>query len=89
MINHIDTTMINSGTFASTEDSTLAIRLNDTTDYTLTSVLKYNANGGYYPLPSQSIAVAAGDYIVAKWITPAWVTNPTGVIHNITLFITS
>lgn len=86
-ITQVTMTMCNGGSFATTEDSTMALRLNDTTDYTITSVLKHNANGGYYTLPGQSIAVSAGDYIVGKWTTPAWVTNPTNVIHNITLFI--
>lgn len=89
IIRTIRLTMINAGSFATTEDSTMAIRINDTTDYTVTSALKHNANGGTYELANQNIAVNAGDYIVMKWTTPAWATNPTNVSHHMSIMIES
>lgn len=89
IIRTIRLTMINSGTFGTAEDSTMAIRLNDATDYTITSALKHNANGGTYELANQSIVVSAGDYVVMKWTCPVWATNPTNVTHTAILMIQS
>lgn len=70
------------GTAGSSETSTLWIRKNDTTDYTVTTTLnlsfaKYNAF-----VTGLSIPITAGDYIVFKWTTPAWATNPTYFYGN-------
>lgn len=86
-IKEMSLTMINSGVFATTEDSTLVLRVNDTLDYTLSAALKHNANGGSYTVAGLGIRVAKGDYVVMKWTTPAWVTNPTNVSHNVQLLI--
>lgn len=86
-IKEISVTMVNAGAFATTEDSTMALRLNDTIDYTISSAVKHNANGGSYTVAGLGIRVAKGDYVVMKWTTPAWVTNPTNVSHNVQLLI--
>lgn len=63
------------GTGGTSETSSLYIRVNNTTDYliTNTAILNYNSNF------TLNIPVSAGDYIEFKWVTPTWVTNPTGV----------
>ena len=75
------------GTLGSSENSTLAIRLNNTTDTTVTSTLQLTAASNPITNTSLSIAVTAGDYIELKWTTPAWGTNPTTVGFNLTLYL--
>jgi hypothetical protein len=71
------------GTFAFTasptnENSTLAIRVNNTTDNTISSTIDFS---GGSPVSvtntSLNISVTAGDFITLKWTTPTWSTNPT------------
>lgn len=76
------------GTLATTENSTLAIRLNNTTDTTITSTLKFNVAGGTFNNTSLGISVTAGDYIEFKLSTPVWATNPTLTGIGLTVFIT-
>ena len=64
-----------------TETSTVSIRLNDTTDTTVSSAVTNNANPSSFSNTALSIAVVAGDFIELKWATPAWVTNPTSVFN--------
>lgn len=66
-------------TVGSAENSTVAFRLNDTTDTTITSTLAMNATPFTVNNTALSIAVAVGDYFGIKITTPAWVTNPTAV----------
>lgn len=61
------------------ENSTFSIRLNNTTDTTISSAVAFNASPIAISNTALSIAVTVGDYINVKWATPAWVTNPTGV----------
>jgi hypothetical protein len=63
----------------SNEQSTVSFRLNDTTDTAITTTLDLSANPAVVNTTGLSIAVAAGDYFEIKWVTPAWVTNPTSV----------
>ena len=60
------------------ENNTLSIRLNNTTDTTVTSTLKFNATT--FSNTGLSIAVSAGDYIEFKLVTVAIATNPTLVM---------
>jgi hypothetical protein len=66
-------------TTGSAENSTFSLRLNDTTDTTISSVVTFNATPFSFSNTALAIAVTAGDFINIKWATPAWVTNPTGV----------
>lgn len=70
------------GTAGSSETSTLWIRKNNTTDYTVTTTL--NLSSAIYNafVTGLSIPITAGDYIVFKWTTPAWATNPTNFYGN-------
>ena len=68
-----------SQTAGSAETSTLAIRLNNTTDTTISSAITNDSADVTFNNASMSIAVVPGDYFEIKWTTPAWVTNPTSV----------
>jgi hypothetical protein len=59
------------------EDVVCVIRLNNTTDYALATV-QMNAANVLLANYALDIPVVAGDYILLKITTPAWVTNPTG-----------
>jgi len=75
------------GTLGSGESSTMAFRLNDTTDTTISSAVTHSAVAAVFSNTGLSIAVTAGDYFEIKWTTPAWVTNPTNVRHHITVYV--
>lgn len=75
-----------SGTLGTTEDVTLSVRVADTTDSATTA---QDWDTAYRSTASAdlSVAVAAGDTIAVKIVTPAWVTNPTTVIIDCTIWI--
>ena len=75
-----------SATLGSAEDVSHFIRINDTTDVTLTS-MDYNAANVDAATTGLSTALAAGDYVVLKITTPAWATNPTNVRMDGYLYI--
>jgi len=64
-------------TAGTNENVSMYIRLNDTTD-TLIQTLGAAGNKTFTNA-ALTIAVAAGDFIELKIITPAWATNPLGV----------
>jgi len=72
-------TIMVGGTLSSGEDSTIAFRLNNTTDTTVTTTVETNAAVNYYNGTGLSIAVVAGDYFELKFTTPAFTTNPTNL----------
>lgn len=63
----------------SAETSTISFRLNNTTDTTISSTVVMNATPVYISNTGLSIAVVNTDYFNIKWLTPTWVTNPTGI----------
>jgi len=75
------------------ENSTFSVRvlsggINGTaTDTLLTNTYKLNATYISTILTGLNISVNAGDAIEIKWLTPTWVTNPTGVRLKFNLFI--
>ncbi len=69
--------IINGSVDGSTENSSFYLRMNDTTDYLLSSTVQFSATPKIYNITGLSIPVVAGDYEVTKIITPTWVTNPT------------
>lgn len=71
------------GAAGSSETSTLWIRKNNTTDYTVTTTLDFSSAKYNAFVTGLSIPVTAGDYIVFKWTTPAWTTNPTSLFADI------
>jgi hypothetical protein len=73
------------------ENSTAYIRLNSTTDTAIASTIDTStagSTGNTYSNLALSIAVAAGDSINFKWVTPTWATSPTNVIINFSVFAT-
>lgn len=75
------------GTLGSAETSTISFRLNNTTDTTITSTAVFNASPFSISNTGLSITLAQGDYFTVKWVTPTWVTNPTGVYMNAKIWI--
>lgn len=71
----------------SSEHSTFSIRLNDSSDTTVTSVIDLSTATTTYSNTGLSIAVSQGDFIEFKLVTPAWVTNPTQVTASVTAYI--
>lgn len=72
----------------SAETSTISFWLNDTTDTTISSVVTTTlAIGNTFSNTALAIAVVAGDFFELKWVTPTWVTNPTAVRLNASIYI--
>lgn len=61
-----------------TEQSTISLRVNNTTDHEISAVVD---NSGTYAILKADLAipVVAGDYFEFKWVAPTWVTNPQGL----------
>lgn len=76
------------GTNGTTETSTIYLRVNNTTDYTIAAGITTatTANNALYTL-SPNIAVNAGDFFTLKWPTPAWVTAPGQPYFQITVLV--
>lgn len=77
----------NSGILGSTETSTISIRVNNTTDNTISTTITNDMRPTIFSNTSMSISVTAGDYIEIKWVTPTWSTNPTSVRISGTIYI--
>jgi hypothetical protein len=60
------------------ENISLYVRLNDGTDYLINTVGTTNNLRTFSNL-GLNIPIVAGDYVEIKMVTPAWVTNPTGM----------
>ena len=75
-----------SGTLGTTETLTVSLRLNQTTDTTISSAVTWDALNTVFTNSGLSIAVAAGDYFEFKHVTPAWATNPTNVNFMWTIY---
>jgi hypothetical protein len=72
--------IVSGQTGGSNETSTVAIRVNDTTDTTVSSSVTNDATAtGPFNNTSLNIPLSAGDYFNFKWTTPTWATNPTNV----------
>ena len=73
------------GSPGTSENTTLQLRLNNTTNTILSSTLNFSTT---VPLSftGLSIAVTAGDYISLQLVTPAWVTAPLSVTFSCTIF---
>lgn len=66
----------------SNEISTLYIRINNTTDYTISTTIDNSTGAYYFNNTALNIPVSAGDYLLMKWITPTWTTKPTYISLN-------
>jgi len=72
----------------SNEASTISIRLNNTTDTTVSTAVDNSATSNVFSKTDLDITVAAGDYIELKWVTPTWATNPVGTNVSFVVYIT-
>jgi hypothetical protein len=80
------TVAFNIAGLSTSETFTTYVRLNNTTDTTLSTVNVTNAS--FVAITSNpTITVAYGDYFEIKFVTPTWVTNPTGVYGNALVFL--
>lgn len=75
------------GSTGSTETSTISIRLNNTTDTTISSAVALNTSPFHAQNTALSVSVSTGDYVEIKWVTPTWGTNPTSVLAAVHLFV--
>jgi hypothetical protein len=76
------------GTVASSENVSLYVRKNNTTDMTLTTASSWaSANVRGRVGDQWSMEVDAGDLLAVKIVTPAWATNPTFVFIRGTIYI--
>lgn len=74
-------------TAGSNEAVSLYVRLNNTTDTTITTTLDLSSNTVAFNATGLSTAVVAGDYIELKMVCPTWATNPTGVNFAVQVYI--
>lgn len=68
-------------TLGSAETGTAAIRVNNTTDTTISSSVQWTAVAQSYNNTGLNIALAVGDYFQIKIIPPAWATNPISTFY--------
>lgn len=72
------------GTLGSAEEGSFYLRLNGTTDLTITTAATWTAETQTFANSGLSQAVVAGDYIEFKVVNPTWATNPTSTtLHGI------
>jgi hypothetical protein len=75
-------------TTGTNESSTLYLRVDNTTNYALNTVMDCSVANNYTSaITNLNIAVTAGQKINMNWLTPAWATNPTGVSISVTIYI--
>lgn len=74
------------GTLGSNNNATVSVRVNNTTDITLTSVAKYSAGTQHYNASNLNTNVNAGDYIEIKVIPNNTPTAATTVQAALTLY---
>lgn len=70
--------MWHAGTAGTNENVTVALRLNETTDYTVATV-GTTATSKLFANSALSMPVVAGDYCEIKIAFPTWATNPANV----------
>lgn len=75
------------GTLGSTQNATIAIRLNNTSNTNVTTTLQFNNASATFSNTGLNISVVAGDYINFILISPTWTTNPTQCSFSITALL--
>lgn len=91
-LRRIDVIVFVGGTLGTNEPSTLKFRLNNTTDYDVAVIQEDAIIQRYSFVPTANdvpINLVAGDTFEFKWLTPTWVTNPTGVRIYYNIYISS
>ena len=67
------------GTLGSAGNSTLFVRVNDTTNTNVTTTLAMSSADNNFNATGLGISLSAGDFFNFGITTPTWVTNPTNV----------
>lgn len=83
------TILANVGTPGTNESSTLYVRVNNSTDYTVTAALNYDAALEQMTINGLNIPLAQGDYFSIKLVTPAWATNPLQIREVVGILLTN
>lgn len=81
-ITRVDSHFLTQGTLSSAQNSSLYIRVNNTTDYLVSNAIQTNILNSFVTNSSLNIPVNVGDFINFKWVTPAWTKLPTTVRIN-------
>lgn len=74
-----EVTIKNLGVAGTSESSIVFIRLNNTTNYNISTTMVTTVQSpavNFTNSDSLNIPIVAGDFIIPGWTTPAWVTNP-------------
>ncbi len=75
------------GTLGSSETVQFLLRLNNTTDTTITTTAVLTATTQTYSNTSLNLQVVAGDFLEMKMISPTWATNPTNITQTAVIYI--
>lgn len=67
--------------------SSVYVRVNNTTDYLISSSVNLSTNQAENSNYSMNIPVVQGDYIMIKWDTPTWPSNPTTTRVHVNVYI--
>lgn len=81
-----DIGIVVAGVLGTGESSTIAIRVNNTTDTTISSAVTHSALYQQFSNTGLSISLSAGDYFEIKWTTPTWSTNPTNAQMTVMIY---
>lgn len=73
------------GTLGTTETGAIAVRINNTTDVTISNVVTWNTASAVWSNTSLNTAFSQGDYLEFKITYPTFATNPTTVSYVATL----
>jgi len=90
VIRRVVATMYTGGTVGTNEASSIRIRINDAVDVVISNAVDNSgARDKTYDSGPVAQAVALGDLINGKWVTPAggWGTNPTNVSWGVHVYI--
>lgn len=76
-------------TNASSESSSLYLRVNNSTDITISTSVSLGGTVpvcNTYSVTGLNSNISAGDTVNLKWVTPTWATNPTGATIFVILY---
>lgn len=72
---------------SSSEKSSLYIRVNNTTDYLISSTIATDTNSNYFSNNALSVPIADGDFFELKLVTPAWAQAPASCRSFISVYV--
>lgn len=82
VLNRVYVILVIVGSTSESRTSTISVRVNNTTDTTVTSSINCNVAVSNYNNTAMGVTLGANDYIELKWVTPAWIAAPTNVMFN-------